>query len=215
MKVRVKGGYLVVLRVEEKVLREIDAYNKRLEEIASGFKVSLAKSLKRKGHGKSLVLRYIGLTWSAPTGKGRYRRGGIPVEIVDKIPAPPRFPLEGLECIVENLDIILDYSVYKKYSMYFRGLDVEPLGVDVNLLSKEVCMKAFQEAKEISHIAKRDVTWVPLSRIVKEVSLEHKMNVKDVVDALFFLKDQGLVVVERGDGNSLWLNLPLSCREVR
>ena len=217
MKVRIVEGYKLVQSVEREFFQELESYNSTVEKLVPGYKIELVKEFKPYGRlgVKVYRLKYYGISWRCPSGKGKFRRGGIPVEIVDKVPAPPRFKLEGLEAIVENSDLIVEYRVFRRYRSVFEGLHVEPLDVDVPAIIRLVCERAEEEAERIGGILGRRPAWVPIDDFIVDVAEGGRVKTDDVRDSLFFAYDLGIVELDLGDGMELWFNIENSCLEVK
>lgn len=212
MKVRVRNGLKILLEEKRKYLEELEEYNSMLEKNTPEYKVELREEVRRIGKvGRAYFIRFKGLIWKAPKGKGKFRREGFPVEISNRVPVPPRFAFEKLEGIIDNSDLILEYSMYRRFKEYFKGLEVEALEVDLKSILKTLCDKSVEYAKYLENIVGFRVEWVPLTKILDDVTAEARISSKELIEAIMLSEDLRIARLELGDGGELWFNIKSSC----
>lgn len=212
MKVKVVNGLDTVLKAKQKFIEVLEDYNSILEKKTPGYKVEFVEEVKKhKKSGEAYTIRFKGLFWKTPRGKGRFRREGLPVEIADEIPAPPRFELEGLEAIVEGASLILEYNVFKRFKELFKGLKWESLDVNLDVVREVLCLKSLEFVREVEGATGLKVSWIPISKVLNDVASELNMSSKEVVEAILFSRDLGVLKVELGESGELWFNTKSSC----
>jgi hypothetical protein len=119
-RVRVYGGYSAIYSVLSEVKEKLYVYN----ELASrrGYYLKPVHKVYKRVNGVTRVYEYYGRYWWRK-GEGKLIYAG---SVKPKgLPEPPENPLEGLSIIREGDDIIVDCSLYDRYSWLFRGLRSE------------------------------------------------------------------------------------------
>jgi hypothetical protein len=130
-RVRVKGGWRAIEQLLEDYKSRIYKYNSTISK--TGFYLKpVHVVVKSTSAGKRKYI-YIGRYWwkisyvgrQGKTSRIRWVYVGTekPRELIG-YPDPPPHPLVGLSLAVEGDDVILDESMYRRFSWLFKGYQV-------------------------------------------------------------------------------------------
>jgi len=129
MTVRVIGGRKVLRKIMEDFLRELYKYNSIVKEYGYYLKPYHVVTYKSSSGIKKYYyygrywykIKYAGKKGKTSLIKWEYVGRTKPLE---KLPDPPKHPLENTVFLVENEDVLLRDEDYLRLKKYFRSLSI-------------------------------------------------------------------------------------------
>lgn len=190
-------------------------YIKKCEEEYEEILKKKTEDLRKKGLTVTLKLNKI----VKETDENLYvKYDGLKIiseEEPENIILPPKFILDGFEYYVVNEVMLCTYGFYRKFSNVLKKCHLEPvLNVGLEEFIKHLCGEIKNSVKKYSRILRVKVEWIPLvsASVLNKLCKKFKLDRQDVIDILFYLKDNEKLFLTLGERGEIWLNTSKSCR---